>query len=128
MKILPIYASLLAVMFVYLSIRTIRTRRKLRIGIGHADNPVMLRAMRVHANFAEYVPLAMLLIFFVESSAARPFFVHSLGIALLIARLSHAFGLSRDPEDFRFRVFGVALTFAVILVCASSLLYTSLTR
>ena len=71
MTILPVYASLLALLFVYLSIRTIRARRGLRIGLGHAENPAMLRAMRVHANFAEYVPIALLLISFVESSAAR---------------------------------------------------------
>jgi len=128
MNILPIYASLLAVLFVALSIRTIRARRSLRIGLGHAENPTMLRAMRVHANFAEYVPFSLLLIFLVESSGARQVLVHLLGVALLIARLSHAFGVSRDPENFRFRVFGMALTFTVLLVCAAYLLVTALAR
>jgi uncharacterized membrane protein YecN with MAPEG domain len=128
MHILPIYASLLAFLFVALSIRTIRARRSLRIGLGHAENPTMLRAMRVHANFAEYVPMALLLIFLVESSGARPVFVHLLGSALLIARLSHAFGVSREPENFRFRVFGMAVSFAVLLTCASYLLIATLAR
>ena len=126
MKILPIYAALLAVLFVFLSVRTIRARRSLRIGIGHAENPVMLRAMRVHANFAEYVPLTLLLIYFVESAAARPLLVHALGVALLVGRLSHAFGVSREPEDFRFRVFGMVLTFTVILVCAAYIFAVSI--
>jgi uncharacterized protein len=116
--ILPVYASLLAFLFVYLSLRTIRARRSFGIGLGHAENPAMLRAMRVHANFAEYVPFALLLIFLVEASAARPWLVHALGAALVVARLSHAFGVSREPENFRFRVFGMALTFTVILVSA----------
>jgi len=126
MKILPIYAALLAVLFVFLSVRTIRARRSLRIGIGHAENPVMLRAMRVHANFAEYVPLTLLLIYFVESAAARPLLVHTLGVALLVGRISHSFGVSREPEDFRFRVFGMVLTFTVILVCAAYILAVSI--
>jgi hypothetical protein len=88
----------------------------------------MLRAMRVHANFAEYVPIALLLIFFVESSTARPSLVHSLGAALVVARLSHAFGVSREPENFRFRVFGMVLTFTVILVSATYVLVTAVTR
>jgi uncharacterized membrane protein YecN with MAPEG domain len=92
MTILPAYASMLAFLFVYLSIRTIRARRSLGIGLGHEENPVMLRAMRVHANFAEYVPFALLLVFLVESSAARPLLVHALGATLVVARLSHAFG------------------------------------
>jgi len=73
MKILPVYAALLALLFVFLSVRTIRMRRRLRIGIGDAENPVMLRAMRVHANFAEYVPMGLLLAFFVETSGAPNF-------------------------------------------------------
>jgi uncharacterized membrane protein YecN with MAPEG domain len=128
MRILPIYASLLAVLFVYLSIRTIRLRRALSIGLGHADNPRMLRAMRVHANFAEYVPLALILIFLVETSVTSVLFVHALGAGLLIARLSHAYGVSQHPEDFRFRVFGVATTFTVLLTCAGYLLVVAASK
>ena len=54
MHILPFYAALLGLLFFYLSIRTIGLRRKLKIGVGAKDNEEMLRAMRVHANFAEY--------------------------------------------------------------------------
>jgi len=61
MTILPVYAALLALLFVLLSIRTIRTRHSRKVALGHGDDPAMLRAMRVHANFAEYVPLALLL-------------------------------------------------------------------
>ncbi len=122
MSILPIYAALLAILFVYLSLRTIRARRRLGIGLGHAESPVLFRAIRVHANFAEYVPFALLLIFLVESSGANPLVVHALGIALLVARLSHAYGVSQQQENFRFRVFGMATTFAVLLLSASYLL------
>ena len=128
MEILPIYASLLAVLFVYLSIRTIRLRRALSIGLGHADNPRMLRAMRVHANFAEYVPLALILIFLVETSATSVLFVHALGAALLIARLSHAYGMSQHPEKFTFRVFGMVTTFTVLLICAGYLLVVAASK
>ena len=72
MTIVSIYASLLAFLFVYLSIRTIRLRRSLGIALGHEENPDMLRAMRVQANCAEYVPIALLLIFLVESLGSTP--------------------------------------------------------
>ncbi len=65
MNITILYAALLAILFVVLSIRTIRLRRSLKIGVGDAGNYKMLRAIRVHSNFSEYVPLAVLLIFFV---------------------------------------------------------------
>ena len=122
MKILPIYAALLAMLFVLLSVRTIRARRSLRIGLGHADSPVMLRAVRVHANFAEYVPLALILIFLVESSCANAWVVHALGAALLLGRTAHAYGVSQPKEDFRFRVFGMSVTFTVLVSSAIYLL------
>lgn len=128
MTILPIYASLLAFLFVCLSIRTIRTRRRLRVALGHAENPVLLRAIRVHANFAEYVPFALLLIFFVESSGAHPGLVHALGAALVLARLAHAFGVSRERENFRFRVSGMLLTFAVMGISAAYILVAAAIR
>jgi hypothetical protein len=128
MKILPIYASLLAVLFVYISVRTIRARRSLGIGLGHAENPVMLRAMRVHANFSEYVPFSLFLIFLVETSGANALVVHALSAALLVARVSHAYGVSQQKENFRFRVFGMATTFTVLLLSAIYLLVVPATQ
>ena len=66
MNITPFYAAILALLFFALSVRTLRLRRKLQIVIGDAGNPHMLRAMRVHANFAEYAPFTLLLAFMLE--------------------------------------------------------------
>ncbi|HDO1385614.1 TPA: MAPEG family protein [Aeromonas veronii] len=126
MTILPVYAALLALLFVLLSIRTIRTRHSRKVALGHGDDPAMLRAMRVHANFAEYVPLALLLIYFVETGNQTPWLIHLLGSALLLGRLCHAFGMSRTPENFRYRVVGMGLTFMVILVSTVHILITAL--
>ena len=82
----------------------------------------MLRAMRVHANFAEYVPLALVLMLLVEAAGGAGWLVHVLGVALLLGRAAHAWGVSQVREDFRFRVFGMAMTFGVLLVSAIWLL------
>lgn len=124
--ILPIYAALLAIMFVVLSIRTIRQRRKLKIGLGDAGNKDMQRAMRVHANFAEYVPLCLLMIYWVEQSGVYAWFVHALCVGLLFGRLSHTYGVSQQRENFRFRVTGMSLTFAVLIACAVHLLWVAI--
>ena len=84
--------------------------------------------MRVQENFAEYVPIALLLIFLVESSAAHPLLVHALGTALVIGRVSHAIGVSRNPENFNFRVYGMTLTFGVLLLSAVYLLVIAVIR
>lgn len=101
-----------------------RLRRRLKIAIGDAGNQLMLRAIRVHANFAEYVPLSLILIFLVESQGANALLVHALGIALLAGRASHAFGVSQTNENYRFRSFGIVMTLATILACSMYLLYS----
>jgi uncharacterized protein len=124
--ILPLYAALLAIMFVVLSIRTIRQRRKLKIGLGDAGNKDMQRAIRVHANFAEYVPLCLLMIYWVEQSGVYAWFVHALCMTLIVGRLSHAYGVSQQRENFRFRIAGMSLTLTVLIACAAHLLWVAL--
>ena len=118
-----LYASILAVLFVVLSVRTLRMRRRLKIAVGDAGNVSMLRAMRVHSNFAEYVPFGLFLIFLVELTGAPPAFVHALGSCLLAGRLSHAYGVSQVDEKYGYRVTGMALTFTTLLTAAAWLAY-----
>ena len=125
MRILPPYAALFALFFVVLSLRIVRLRRGLRIALGNKGNETMLRAIRVHSNFAEYVPFSLLLIFLVEAQGAYPLLVHGLCLCLLAGRLSHAFGMSQSSENFRYRVFGMAMTFTTLITSAVYLLLTS---
>ena len=117
------YAAILALVFVVLSIRTIRVRRRQKVAIGDAGDATMLRAIRVHANFAEYVPFSLVLLYLVEVASARPAIVHALGLCLLVGRVSHAFGVCQSTEQFGYRVTGMALTFTTILACSGILLY-----
>jgi len=126
MKILPIYAALLTLLYLALSIRTVRARRRARVAVGDGGNPQLLRAMRVHANFAEYVPLALLLLALLELRSAPAWLLHGLGLLLLLARLAHAYGVSQVKENFRFRVVGVFGSLATLGVAAAWLLVTGL--
>jgi len=122
--IVSLYASLLTLLFVGLSVRTLRMRRRLSIAIGDGGSRAMLRAMRVHSNFAEYVPLSLVLIFFVESSGASAPLVHFLGVCLLVGRTVHAHGVGQADENHRFRVTGMAMTFTTLVVSSAYLIYT----
>lgn len=123
MYVTPFYAALLAVMFFLLSVRTVRLRRQLRIAIGDAGNPQMLRAMRVHANFVEYTPFSLLLIFMAELQGAKFQLVHALCICLFLGRVSHAYGVSKTQENYRYRILGMTMTFAAFVGAAASLFF-----
>ena len=119
MLVTPGYSAVFALVFVGLSVRTLLLRRKFKVAVGHGDESRLQRAVRAHANFAEYVPLALLLIFFLELMFGRTLLVHGLCITLLLGRALHAFGISRVNEDYRFRVTGMALTFTAVIVAST---------
>ncbi len=124
MLITPFYAALLGLGFVTLSILTLRLRRKFKIALGDDGNQQLLRAIRVHSNFAEYVPLTLILIYMTESTGAPALLIHLLCIALLMGRFSHAWGVSQDTEDFRFRVFGMTMTFTALISASLYLIFS----
>lgn len=115
MSITPVYAGLLALVFVALSIRVIGARRGAGISLGDGGDKALLRRQRVHANFAEYVPLALMLMLLAELQGVPRPVLHGLGLALLAGRLVHAAGVSREPENFKLRVTGMALTFTALI-------------
>ena len=123
--ITPIYVALLAILFLFLSFKTIKVRKRLKIGVGTGDNPELLRAMRVHANFSEYVPITLILILSVELLKGHFVLVHCLGASLLISRALHAYGVSQSKEKLKFRVSGMLMTFSTMLVSIFSILYLS---
>jgi len=110
------YASLLGLLYLGLSINIIRIRLSAKIGIGSNGNDVLAKRVRVHGNFSEYVPLALILLGCYEINGASALMLHILGGVLLLARVSHAIGLSKTIGSSLPRLMGVLSTFAVLLV------------
>jgi uncharacterized membrane protein YecN with MAPEG domain len=120
------YAAVLALFYVYLSARTIGFRRKAKVSVGDGGDDRLLRAIRVHANFAEYVPITLILIAFIEAQAGPASLVHGLGALLIAARWAHAYGLSTKQAPGKYRVGGMAGTFTTILISATWLLLNAI--
>jgi len=118
-----IYAAILGLVFVFLSIRVIQRRRLHLVALGYGEAEDLVRVARAHGNFAEYVPLSLLLIYFVEISTAPSGLIHGLGIILLASRGIHAYGVSQINEDYRLRTAGMAGTFAVIVMASLAIFY-----
>ena len=79
--------------------------------------------LRVQANFVENVPMALILLFLVEVSGMPSIWVHVLGTMLVIARLSHAWGLSTNPGATYARLFGAQTTFVLVSIMSVAGLY-----
>jgi uncharacterized protein len=125
MLLTSLHAAIFGLIFVFLSFRTIRLRQKFRTSLGDGQQPLLQRAIRVHGNFAEYVPFTMLLIYFIEAQTANKILINFLCIGLLIARISHAYGVSQVEEKLHFRIFGMVTTGLIISISSILLLTKS---
>ncbi len=120
--ITPLYVAVFALLLIYLSVRTIRSRVRSQIAVGPGEDKELLRAMRVQANFCEYIPMALIALFFVESLWGSSYWIHALGGSLVIGRVSHAHGVAQVKENLRYRQFGMVITFTVIGCSALAIL------
>ena len=117
MLILPItltIAGAAALLHVWLSLRVSRLRRPLKIGVGDGGNEMMLRRIRAHGNFAENVPIMLILLGFLELATGGNFWLWGAAIAFILARIAHAFGMDR-PGANPMRVVGISVSWAVLL-------------
>ena len=92
-----------------------------RVVFGDGDNIKLRSAIRAHANFAEYVPIIVLMVALLEMSGMPTARVHLLMGALLVARLLHPLGMYVGPRTMQFqicRVGGILLTLLVLLAAA----------
>lgn len=113
-----LYAGLLGVLSLVLSFFAGSMRGKTGVSIGDGGKIELLLAMRRHANFVEYVPLALILIMLLEMNGVGATAIHSLGAALVVCRIAHAVGLKADTMQGMGRLIGAAGTALVTLVAS----------
>jgi len=116
--ITALYAGLLGLLAFGVALPAGRLRGRLGISVGDGGNQELLCAMRRHANFTEWVPLALILIALLELNGAPAAAIHSLGSVLLLARVSHAVGLRPDSIKSPGRFVGATGTVLVTVVAS----------
>lgn len=116
MVVTSIYAGLLALVFLALSIRVIQGRGSAGVSLGDGGDGRLNRRIRAHANFAEYVPLCLGLIALLEIGGAPTWLLHGLGAGLLIGRIGHGYALAIAEHFPPGRMVGTVLTFLVLLI------------
>ena len=118
LSITPFYAGVMALMFVILSVRVVNVRRKFRTAIGDGGSRLLMRRIRAHANFAEYVPMVLLLMAVAELQGAPVWAIHVIGLMLLVGRVVHASNISQESEKIPIRVIGMVFTFTALIIAA----------
>ena len=116
MIITAFYAGLLAIGFFVLSVLVIR-RRRAGIGLGDDGDPRLLRVIRGHANFAEYVPFILLMMALLEQGRTSIYLLHIFGILLVVGRVLHGYAFGFTDKFVFGRMVGTILTFVVLIGC-----------
>lgn len=97
------YLGILALLYAVLGLQVSRLRRGNRVLFGDGDNIKLRSAIRAHANFAEYVPIIVLMVAMLEMSGMPAARVHLLMAALLSrgSRIRSACMSGRGPCSFK---------------------------
>ena len=122
LPITTILISLLALLFVRLSLQVIRLRRKNQVSLGDGGHEDLRRAIRGQGNCAEYGPIGVLLVLVAElqsAHAAATIVVGLLAAAFLLGRVLHGYAFAFTSGSMRLRVRGMQLTILTILALAA---------
>ncbi|MCB1675823.1 MAG: MAPEG family protein [Halioglobus sp.] len=117
-----LYAGLLGLLAVLLANQVLYVRVRGARQPAWKHNAVL----RVQANFNENVPLALLLLYLVEMSGAGAAAVHIFGVALVLFRILHAWGMSRTEGANYPRLIGAQGTFLLISIMSVTAVYRAL--
>ncbi len=108
-------ASAFGLIYIILTLRVGLYRGSSGIFLGDGGDAALLRRIRVHGNFAEYVPLSLILLALIEGTGAPSYIVLGIAASFVFVRLVHAVGLSIDGGPSTLRTIGGLGTIMVLL-------------
>ena len=120
--ITALYGSLNAILNVALALRVSKARRLHKVSTGIGDSKELEIAVRIHANNAEFGPLAILMILLAELCGGSSGLLHVLGGSLLVARIAHVVGMPMRAPNI-YRVASNVITWGGILVASFYVLW-----
>ena len=123
-----LWTGLNLVLTLFLGLNVTRHRAKEGVSVGTGNSLSLERAVRAHGNNIEYVPGALIGIFVLVGLGYSGLVVHLLGLALLLARVCHAYGIQLLEKPLpKSRVLGNILTWIIYLVISCLLILSYFT-
>ena len=113
-------------LFLFLSFHVIRHRVSKRVSLGDSGDEHLFRKIRMHANFTEYTPIAIILLALCEVHLVSFWILVTIGSLLVIGRYLHALGIANVTAPNAFRISGMMSTFSSIIIASIALLLSIL--
>jgi uncharacterized protein len=115
LQVTSLYASVLAIAAIMLALVVSTKRGKYGVSILDGGHPELALWIRKHGNFAEAVPLALLMMALAELRGMPAAWLYAIGGLLLISRVAHVYGLTNENPTEPFRIAGTVGTHLTIL-------------
>lgn len=127
LQLYAIELIIFSLMLLYLSSNVIKKRRHFQVPVGHGNNVELEYAISAHRNFIDYTTFILLAHFILAMIGASALVILILGTLLFIGRILHACSLLHyelmDKRNYKFRIIGMSLTFASLILSNLVLLY-----
>jgi uncharacterized protein len=120
--ITAVVAAILGLLSALLTTNVIINRVRTGITAGDGGAASLAQAIRAHGNFVEQAPLTLILLGLAETIGGRPLVVTILGVLLIAARLSSAYGLNRSLGASGARQFAGGLSVVLPAVISIAIL------
>ena len=101
-------------LFLWLSIQVVQLRNKHKVLVGDGGNTDLAVAIRLHANFAEYVPFTLVLFLFAAAAGTPRILLLIIVVVFTLSRFLHAFVFGNSQNLGQGRPIGVLGTWATI--------------
>ncbi|WP_045376999.1 MAPEG family protein [Vibrio campbellii] len=111
--ITALYASILALLLIWLAFQVIKQRRSNKIAYADGGVAALQIVRSAQSNASEYIPITLILMALVEYNGASVIWIHLTGVLFVVARIIHARGIL--GEDLKGRVTGMKLTFFTMI-------------
>lgn len=115
-----LYLGILGLIYVTISLDTIKARRKNLVSLGTGKNDEIIHLVSAHENFSNYTPIFLIALFLLESQSFSIIALHLLSITFVLGRLLHYLTMKNKEVTFRHRKTAMMLTLWTII--ASSLI------
>jgi uncharacterized membrane protein YecN with MAPEG domain len=124
LEVVALYAGVNILILLVLSVLVMMGRRKHKIVLGDGANEDFNRAVRAHANAAEYIPAGLigLVLLALLDPAVPLWLLHVAGLSLTAGRIFHGIGLHTGMLNAG-RMLGMVLTWLSLILIAGGLIY-----
>lgn len=123
LTITPIYAGLAGLIFFAISLRVSLRRLTSQVSIGAGEDKELTQRIRIHGNFAEYVPMILILMALAEFQGMPPLATHLAGVVMIAGRLAHLTGMKTARTGPARRFAAVSTYLLILLLSLGTLLH-----